>query len=71
MILNAIAPRITVISCSLHNRYGHPGRGTMERLRETDSSIYETRYLGQIKIDRMYLEGRVWSVLKSEYEENR
>ncbi len=71
VILNAIAPRITVISCSMHNRYGHPGRGTMERLRETDSSIYETRYLGQIKIDRMYLEGRVWSVFKYEYEENR
>lgn len=49
-LLQAIKPEITVISCSLYNRYGHPGKETINRLKEVETQIYETRYQGQITI---------------------
>ena len=63
-ILNAFQPEIAVISCSMKNRYGHPGKGTIERLEEAGSRIYETRYLGQIKILGENLEVKGFSVLE-------
>ena len=63
-ILNVLQPEIAVISCSMKNRYGHPGKGTIERLEETGSCIYETRYLGQIKILGENLEVKGFSVLE-------
>lgn len=49
-LLEAIQPEITVISCGLNNRYGHPGTDAVERMKDVETNIYETRYLGQIKI---------------------
>ena len=63
-ILNALKPEIAVISCSMNNHYGHPGKETLERLEETGSFIYETRYLGQIKIMGENLEVKGFSVLE-------
>ncbi len=69
--LKALQPEIAVISCSLKNSYGHPGRGALKRLREASGRIYETRYLGQIKITGVHLEEEVGSVLKYRYEDDR
>ena len=63
-ILDALEPEISVISCGLNNRYGHPGKGTLERLEEAGSRIYETRYLGQIKIMGRNLDVKGFSVLE-------
>lgn len=63
-LLSALRPRIAVISCGMKNRYGHPGAKTMERLEEMGSRIYETRYLGQIKIMGANLEVKGFSMLE-------
>lgn len=70
-LLEALSPKIAVISCGLKNSYGHPGKGTMKRLSETNARIYETRYLGQIKITGVHLETEVTSVLECTDENNR
>lgn len=63
-LLKIISPKITVISCSMKNSYGHPGREAVSRICETGSRIYETRYLGQIKITGEHLEAEGFLVLK-------
>lgn len=47
--LSAIHPRLSVISCGWNNRYGHPHRETLDRLRETGTRIYDTRYCGALR----------------------
>ena len=62
-LLCRIKPKITVISCGLKNSYGHPGKKAVERILETGSSIYETRFSGQIKIRGVRLEVEEFLVL--------
>lgn len=49
-LLAELSPKLAVISCGLKNRYGHPGKEAYARLEQTCGKIYETRFLGQIKI---------------------
>lgn len=60
--LDAVQPRLAVIQVGKHNRYGHPGRKTLARLRERGIKVYRTDRDGalglaisgsQITVDRM------------------
>ena len=49
-LLEAIRPRTTVISCSLHNSYGHPGEQAVSRITQVCGDIRYTMYSGQLTI---------------------
>lgn len=70
VILTALKPKIAVISCSLYNSYGHPGRAAAERIKEMADRVYETRFAGQIKITGVHLEEQVSGMLKYSYEDD-
>ena len=46
--LAKISPEIAIISCSEHNRYGHPHKETLERLKSVGCRICQTWEKGQI-----------------------
>jgi competence protein ComEC len=46
--INVAEPLITVISCSLNNRYGHPNKGVIERLKKKNSIVLRTDQSGAI-----------------------
>lgn len=50
--LDALAPKIALISCGKNNSYGHPGKETLERLEDVmgKDDIYITMDAGQIRI---------------------
>ncbi len=43
-------PKVSIISCSKKNRYGHPHQEILERLQRIDSRIFITKDCGQITI---------------------
>lgn len=49
-LLALAAPKAAVISCGENNRYGHPGEETLERFAKAGTAVFETRFMGQIKI---------------------
>ena len=50
LFLHEISPELTVISCSVGNRYGHPHAMTLKRLAEIGSKICQTKEHGQITV---------------------
>ncbi len=48
--LQAVRPRWAVISAGSGNRYGHPHRSALERLREVGAAIYRTDQHGTITV---------------------
>jgi competence protein ComEC len=48
--LNALAPRIAVVSCSNTNNYGHPSPEAVSHMEEAGAEVYYTMESGQIKI---------------------
>lgn len=48
--LNRASPEAALISCGLHNRYGHPGKDTMERLRAQNCMIFRTDTMGAVTL---------------------
>jgi beta-lactamase superfamily II metal-dependent hydrolase len=48
--LEAVAPEAAVISCGADNRYGHPTKQTLNRLRKAGVKIYRTDLNGEIAI---------------------
>ena len=48
--LDQIQPVYGVISCGKHNRYGHPGQGTLERMSVRNIIPLRTDQLGAIKV---------------------
>ncbi len=48
--LEKASPAITVISCGLYNRYGHPHEETLKRLSDMGSRVYRTDKDGAITI---------------------
>ena len=48
--LDYIRPRFGVISCGKHNRYGHPGKDTLERLVTRNIIPLRTDLMGAVKI---------------------
>ena len=48
--LDHVKPRLAIISCGKHNRYGHPAQGTLERLAARNIIPLRTDELGAIKV---------------------
>ncbi|MBQ0058405.1 MAG: ComEC/Rec2 family competence protein [Lachnospiraceae bacterium] len=48
--LQALQPRVTLISVGYHNRYGHPHDQTLQRLENIGSHVYRTDWNGAIRI---------------------
>ncbi|GAB7386600.1 DNA internalization-related competence protein ComEC/Rec2 [Bacillaceae bacterium] len=48
--LDALKPRIAVISAGVNNRYGHPAPEVLERLRRRGSRVYRTDQSGAITL---------------------
>ncbi len=61
--LTSLSPRITVISCGARNSYGHPGKETLRRLKESGSTIFYTMEQGQICVRHEGKALRVWTFL--------
>ncbi len=49
-LLEAIDPEIAIVSVGLKNRYGHPSKETMERLRESQTKMWCTKDVGAITV---------------------
>ncbi|MEE8638353.1 MAG: ComEC/Rec2 family competence protein, partial [Candidatus Margulisiibacteriota bacterium] len=49
--LNAVDPKIAVISCGKYNKFRHPHKTTLEKLAENDITIYRTDQRGAIVIN--------------------
>ncbi|MDY6328368.1 MAG: ComEC/Rec2 family competence protein [Lachnospiraceae bacterium] len=48
--LKALSPEVSIISCGVNNRYGHPGQDALKRLKDIASDIYVTKDTGEIDI---------------------
>ena len=46
----AVQPRITLISAGRDNRYGHPHKETLDRLKEYGSRVYSTQEYGTVTV---------------------
>lgn len=49
-LLAAVHPRLAVLSCGRHNRFGHPGEGALERLRLSGVPVFRTDQSGMVTI---------------------
>lgn len=57
-LLRASSPKTAIISCGENNIYGHPGEETLKRLKDAGTTVFDTRFSGQIKIrDGMIVTG--------------
>lgn len=48
--LQALSPKMAGISCAMKNRYGHPAKEAVAHMEDTGAKVFETRFLGQIKV---------------------
>jgi competence protein ComEC len=46
--LRSVAPKYAVISCGVHNDYGHPTKSVLSRLRDAGAQVYRTDMQGVI-----------------------
>lgn len=49
-LLQTLAPRVSVVSCSAANRYGHPAEEAIMHMEEAGSAVFYTMEAGQITI---------------------
>ena len=49
-LIPAVKPQIAIISCAENNRYGHPHKEVLERLREAGAEVLRTDESGAIII---------------------
>lgn len=49
-LLEALHPKVALISCGYQNRYGHPHEETLKRLEEHGTEVYRTDECGAIKV---------------------
>lgn len=59
-LLALVKPKLSLISCSATNRYGHPGAETLERLEKIGSEILITKDVGAIEL-HISKKGKIWS----------
>lgn len=50
MFLETLKPKLSIVSCGVNNRYGHPHEETLERLDKVRSEAVSTAEYGQITI---------------------
>lgn len=59
LFLDAVSPRIALISCGTDNPYGHPHRETLERLQAREIDVYRTDLFGPLVVysdgERVYI----------------
>ena len=62
-LLDMVNPEISIISAGVNNRYGHPHRETLERLRACGTAVYATSDSGAItvKTDGERFTVRTWN----------
>ncbi len=48
--LAQLRPAVSLISCSSTNRYGHPGKETLDRLRDVGSKVCVTKDCGAVRV---------------------
>ena len=48
--LAKVSPQIALISCGQNNRYGHPGKESMARIRREGAEIFRTDMLGAVTV---------------------
>lgn len=48
--LEAIRPKIALISCGQNNRYGHPNESVLQRLEDYDVKVLRSDTMGMVKI---------------------
>ena len=48
--LDAVRPKVAVISCGTYNEYGHPHAAAVERLQAFTEHIFRTDRLGAIRV---------------------
>jgi len=58
--LSMVKPEVAVISVGVGNPYGHPAKGTLERLQQAGAEIYRTDLNGNIVIET---DGKTYSVI--------
>ncbi len=61
--LEAIRPKMTVISCGEKNTYGHPGADALARIKASGSKIFCTMDQGQIRVVPKKGAAQVWTFL--------
>ena len=49
-LLKIFQPDSAIVSCALDNRYGHPAKETIDRIKNVDSDLYYTMEHGAIEI---------------------
>ena len=50
LFLNAVLPKMGIISCGVNNKYGHPHEETLSILRDAGVDVYRTDRMGTITI---------------------
>ena len=60
--LQLVDPYVCLISAGRKNRYGHPHMETLERIDETDGTVFRTDLMGQVVVDLEKKDIVVWSV---------
>ena len=60
--LQQVDPYVCLISAGRKNRYGHPHMETLERIDETDGTVFRTDLMGQVVVDLEKKDIVVWSV---------
>ena len=50
VFLNAVLPKMGIISCGVNNKYGHPHEETLSILRDAGVDVYRTDLMGTITI---------------------
>ncbi|MCQ2541837.1 MAG: DNA internalization-related competence protein ComEC/Rec2 [Lachnospiraceae bacterium] len=50
-LIDVIRPGLSLISCGINNRYGHPKQEVVDRLEQSGSSIYRTDISGAISLE--------------------
>ena len=48
--LNAVSPEYGIISCGVDNKYGHPHKETLEKIKNHNIETYRTDTQGQIQL---------------------
>ena len=59
--LQQVDPYVCLISAGRKNRYGHPHMETLERIEETNGTVFRTDFMGQVVVELEKQDIVVWS----------
>ena len=64
--LDKASPKVSVISCGKNNKYGHPSKEALERIKEVGSHVLRTDELGAVWMERRGENNHYFTFLQSE-----